>query len=187
MFVVRLLIRVAELCFEMNNYDSAMIIVAVLSDACIQRLGDTWNEVERIYPGHFEALQRMLNPGEQRNSKSIDRQAEYSLIKLSSDPPCMPAMAYVVSSLKHLGKKDSWFSDYPADDAVGLINFDRMRRSARVLDIVVKSQAAMYPFTKLDQTLLALLLIEPQWGDEDGAWHQSKRVEKKRKSMQMKD
>ena len=64
---------------------------------------------------------------------------------------------------------------------------DRMRRSARLLDIVVKSQSAMYPFTKLDQTLLALLLVEPQWADEDGAWHQSQRVERKRKSMQVKN
>jgi len=44
---VALLVRTAEVCLEMNNYDSAVLLVGVLCDASIHRLRKTWDQVRR--------------------------------------------------------------------------------------------------------------------------------------------
>ena len=45
--VVSLLVRVAESCLQMNNYDSAMVVVSLLEQAPIHRLKKTWHEWTR--------------------------------------------------------------------------------------------------------------------------------------------
>ena len=43
--LTELLVRTAEQCLEMNNYDSTMLIVSVLANSAVHRLANTWAEV----------------------------------------------------------------------------------------------------------------------------------------------
>lgn len=45
--VLALLVRSAEACLQMNNYDSAMLLVGVLCDSSVHRLRKTWEMVRK--------------------------------------------------------------------------------------------------------------------------------------------
>jgi hypothetical protein len=139
------------------------------------------------------------------------RSLEAAMAELTADPPCMPAVGFIIKNLVNLDERPEFVQGgdgtasasaadgrssgaAPLPPATGpsfkpppppppsLVNFDRVRRVGAVVAVVRAAQAVPYPFgDQLHPTLLALLLSPPLFGDEEATYDQSKRVEAKAK------
>jgi hypothetical protein len=204
--VVSLLVRVAESCLQMNNYDSAMVVVSLLEQAPIHRLKKTWHEVDQMIPLHWRAVVRAVGT---RGGNSLVG----TMQRLIADPPFMPFGGWIMNELMKLNVaadflvKDEVVEKKPApppppppiaptavrsgaaQDSTplppppppppppALVNFDRMRKIAVIVDAARCSQRTNYPFTELNPALLKLLLAEPLYPDDDAAYDRSLKLE----------
>lgn len=99
-------------------------------------------QVDTLIPKHWEAVQQAVG--------MAGRSLEESMTRLAADPPCMPAVGFIIKNLVNLDERDEFIqsgtSAASASAAMMLINFDRVRRVGMVVDIVRKSQRVSRTF-----------------------------------------
>jgi hypothetical protein len=157
------------------------------------------HQVEQLIPRHWEAVQHAVG--------MAGRSLEQTMAQLTADPPCMPAVGFIIKNLVNLEEREE-FSRSPGATMMAsqqqplpppedgspappppppppaLVNFERVRSVGAVLEMVRACQRVPYPFAdKCHSGLLSLLLAPPQYADEDATYEQSLRVEARAKAV----
>jgi len=162
--VMERLIRIAELCLNMRNFDSLVTIVSVLGTSAIHRLRNSWTKVAKRIPGRWE------------NMKEVAGVAGRNLQSMMNDAasPAVPCVGVVLKNLINFNEEPN-----SVGDENDLINFHKMRKIGEVLRQWQDHQETPYIFEPVPE-ILNLLLRKPTYQNEDQCWARSQDLEAKK-------
>jgi ankyrin repeat protein len=159
--VIKLLIQTAENCLGLENFDMFVSIISVLGSSAIHRLKQTWIKLDKLLPGKWAAIQK-ASGGAGRNLEK-----KMNMLK----PPCVPCIGLLLRMLINLDEE-------PGRNDHGMINFHKLRKIGGVLRMIESAKSVPYSFA-LDSELLPMFTGNPEFGNEDDCWNQSKAIEEK--------
>jgi son of sevenless-like protein len=161
--VISILIRVAEICMNMNNLDSVSSITSVLGKDAVHRLKLTWAKVQKLAPQRWD----MLNEATGVAGRNLEK-AQQTL-----QPPCVPCVGIMLKHLVNIHEEPLQLTEHQ------LLNFNKIRKAGRVVRLLELSIQTPYLFTP-DSTLLLFLLSHPIYSLEDDCWARSIELESKK-------
>jgi len=127
------LIKMAEKCLELNNLNAVLEIVSGLSQAHIFRLKQTWAGVAGKYVQSLDSMRTLVERS--NNHKSLrDYMARVK-------PPCVPYIGVYLTDLTFIEEGNK---DFLSVSGAYLINFDKSRRLARVIQEILLYQQIPY-------------------------------------------
>lgn len=121
-------LKIAKACFELNNFNGCMEVLAGLSTGAVARLKQTWNLLKDKDTKLFAELNSLMD----NNFKNLREGVT------SARPPCIPYLGVYLSDLIFL---DEGNPDYLPN---GLINFAKFRQIALVLQAIQQFQYSPY-------------------------------------------
>jgi len=124
-------IQIAMYLRSMNNLHGVMEIYAALNLGCVQRLKETWKNVDKKYIAKLKELEDLFNP--QGNYVNYRERLE------AVSPPIIPFQAVILGDLTFIEEVPSFLEN-------GLINFDKMILLGKVLTTVIQYQKYNYKF-----------------------------------------
>jgi len=162
-------IKIALKCREYNNFNTAQEITSALEKPAVFRLKNTWQRVEKNkkFWEKYEELKAILSSD--ANFK-VYRQA----IK-QADPPCLP---YIGRCLSDLTFVEDGNSDYLKvdGDRKDILNFEKMRRVATIIQKFLMFHTPPYNFQKVD-VIYNFFEAGLQYLDERECYNLSKQIE----------
>jgi hypothetical protein len=139
------LIRIAEYLFRsLNNFNTAMAILAGLNYASVHRLKFTREEMPKHIQQVFNELQAALS--------SNQSYKEYRTLLSRANPPCIPYLGVYLTDL-------TFIEDGNPDYIYGLINFFKRKLVYTVISQVKQYQQAAYNLQPVYQ--ISCLLWKP--------------------------
>lgn len=161
--VIVLLIRTAENCLTIENFDMFVSIISVLGSSAIHRLKQTWAKVHKILPNKWDAMQKA--------SGGAGRGLEKKMALLK--PPCVPCLGLVLRMLINLDEEPSRMQNNEE-----LINFHKLRKIGNVFYMIDNAKSVSYTFPP-NEALIKILSKTPQFKNEDACWKRSREIEAK--------
>lgn len=163
--VIELLIKAADCCFNMGNFDTMLTICSVLNHTAIHRLKLTWARVSKKMPGRWETLQEKVGVG----GRNLDR------LQNDLQPPCVPCVASILKHLINIHEEPTYLPE------TELVNMNKLRKNAKVLQMVQQARQTPY-LIPVDSALVLLLLSNPLYPTEDTCYERSTELEAKKPS-----
>ncbi|KAI1635663.1 ras guanine nucleotide exchange factor domain-containing protein [Biscogniauxia mediterranea] len=122
-------IKIAQHCFDLNNYDGLMAIVCSLNSSIINRLRKTWDTVSPRRREALKALQAVVDPSS--NHKALRARLQNHV------PPCLPFLGMFLTDLtfNHDGNPPTkqLHSAGSNDQGLEVVNFDKHCRTAKII------------------------------------------------------
>ncbi|KAJ3440999.1 guanine nucleotide exchange factor [Anaeramoeba flamelloides] len=154
------IIKIGEICFSFNNFDSAMAMWASLNNAAIDRLKFTKEEVPK---NSFKSFKEMAGVLDSKSNYGNLRD-RYNSIKGS----CIPYLGMYLTDL-------TFISDGTSDKIDGMVNWSKRKMLFRTIDEIQQFQKIAYNFQKIDQ--VHLLFDKLTKGNEDENYKNSLALE----------
>ncbi|KAJ5078419.1 ras guanine nucleotide exchange factor i-related [Anaeramoeba ignava] len=129
-------IKIAELFFNMKNFDCTMAIMAAFINSSISRLTSTKDEVSEKYWKIFQNLDQALS--------SDNGYREYRSLLKRTEPPGIPYLGVFLTEITAI-------SDGSENKIDGLFNFSMRKLLANTINEIQKFQQADYNFIAVDQ------------------------------------
>jgi len=140
--VIKRFLKIAIKCKEYNNFNCCQEIIAGLGSSSLHRMKQTWARLkknEQRLMMQFDTVKEILS-----NEKSFARYR--SELKIAN-PPCLPYLGVFLTDLTFI---DDGNPDYPfTKDRTDIINFDKMRKLAGVIEKMLIYQPQPYHFEKV--------------------------------------
>jgi len=163
---------------EFNNFNSCQCISSALSSSSVYRLSISW--------GHAKTIAKKFVDAYEDVTKILSSGGSYSLLRKtikSSDPPCIPYIGMYLTDLTFI--EDGNPKYLPVEpERNDIINFEKMRKVAAVIQDIILYQQKPYNFEKIDeiQQLLKRIQEEGEGCDtEQNIFARSREVEPKEK------
>lgn len=134
-------ICIAQHCYEYNNFNGVMEIVASLHNSSIHRLYNTWDMLPQKSWDMFENLSLIMNSNAGEGNFFLYRNALRKII-----PPLVPYLGVYLTDLIFLNDGNKDF----ADDAKKMVNFHKMAKIARVVRTITIHQQTPYCLTPVE-------------------------------------
>lgn len=163
--VIVLLIKTAENCLDLDNFDTFLSIMNVLGSSSVHRLKQTWMRVHKVIPRKWQAMQRA--------SAGMGRKFEAEMNSL--EPPCVPCLGLVLRMLINMGEEPLEVNNKKGDP---LINFHRLRKKGGAFHIIRNAKKATYKFAA-NRNITRAILGAPKFATEEGCWERSLLLETK--------
>eukprot|EP00026_Physarum_polycephalum_P002714 Phypoly_transcript_02722.p1 GENE.Phypoly_transcript_02722~~Phypoly_transcript_02722.p1 ORF type:complete len:821 (+),score=152.14 Phypoly_transcript_02722:35-2497(+) len=146
------LVRVGDFLFKLNNFNSAMAVLAGFNNAAVHRLKHTREEMPRNIQQTYDVLQHTLDSNQAYKG--------YRTLLSNANPPCIPYLGVYLTDL-------TFIDDGNPDTINGLINFAKRKLVYTVIDKVKQYQQSPYNLQPVYQ--IASLLVSLVWEhmDED--------------------
>ena len=138
-------VKIANKCFELNNYDSLMAIICSLSSATITRLKRTWDMVSTKTKATLENLKGIVELS--RNYATLRQRLQNQV------PPCLPFVGIYLTDLAFIDAGNPATRQLPSDDneeGVSVINFDKHVKTAKIISDLQRFQIP-YRLTELPE------------------------------------
>jgi len=144
MKTIKKFIRIMGKCREFNNFNACQEILAAFAQSSVFRLKKTWTKFEKTEKELFRELQ------EYKAMMATDK--SYSLYRRTlkaADPPCLPYLGVFLTDLTFIEEGNQ---DYlTVEDGRGdIINFEKLRKVATVIEQIIIYQQKPYHFEKVD-------------------------------------
>jgi len=142
--ITKKLIKIANFCLEINNFDTAMAIVLGLTSIPILRLKKTWAKIES-----FPKIQEMYN----ELLTFIDAENNHKAYRdrlNGSKPPAIPYIGLFLRDFTLLG--DGNPDNLKTNDGQEVINIDKRRKIFSIIHDLVKYQHIHYPFIEASKS-----------------------------------
>jgi len=169
------LLKVAAECDALNSFNIIQEILAALNSDSVYRLKATWKELKPKTLAQWEALQKLLS--NEHNYKAIRVRLDESLAK----GPVLPYLGVFLSDLTFIeeGNKDKIDVGKGEGQFEKLINFDKRRKIAAVIEKIRECQRSPYNFKPVAeiQEVIQFRLVEAQVMNKDTLYQQSLVVE----------
>uniref|UniRef100_F6WH38 Ras-GEF domain-containing protein n=1 Tax=Ciona intestinalis TaxID=7719 RepID=F6WH38_CIOIN len=160
--VITMFARIANRCFELSNFNSAMAILSGLSLGSVTRLKKTWNKLK------LSELHQLQNAFDPTNNFQQYRSIHSSRVKALHPMTSFDDDEGVMVPFLVLLVKDVYFLNHaiPTVQSDGTINFEKLRKLAEILRPLEswKKMSSSYP--KKDE-LHSFLLHSPVLEDSD--------------------
>ncbi|OUM61235.1 hypothetical protein PIROE2DRAFT_54633 [Piromyces sp. E2] len=130
--ILKHFILVADHCFQLNNFNTVMSILAGFNSSPIHRLKRTWENLSNKMNLIFENLERVINP--QKNY------AQYRETLHSVNPPCVPFLGVYLTDLTFI---EDGNTNYLKSNSQ-LINFSKQTKTAEVIREIQQYQNQPY-------------------------------------------
>lgn len=161
---LKLILDTADYCKRLNNFNGVMEIVSGLNSSSCFRLRKTWSALGKTYEQRFEDLKQLVS-----RDHNFHTFREYLKTKIA--PPSIPYMGVYLTDLTFIEEGNNDFT------AEGLINFEKRRQVAKVIDDLLSYQKDPYPL--LDVVPLQEMLKTARVLNEDDQYTHSHAREKK--------
>lgn len=104
---IEMMIKVAQTCYSLRNFNGVSQIVTALKSAAVWRLKDTWKLLPSIVRKVFRALEKIIKPDNNRRHyrnllKGIPknrRKQEFALDIEEASTPCLPILGVFVGDI----------------------------------------------------------------------------------------
>jgi len=141
--IVKRLLKVAIKCREQNNFNCCQEIIAGFGSAAVHRLHKTWARIQKNEPkliAQFNDIREIMS-----NSKSFHK---YRNELNNVNPPCLPYLGVFLTDLTFIedGNRDYLIT---TDGRTDIINFEKMRKVATVIEKIRIYQPVPYNFEKV--------------------------------------
>jgi len=130
--ILKHFILVADCCFQLNNFNTVMSIIAGFNSSPIRRLKRTWENLSNKMTLVFENLERVINP--QKNY------TQYRETLHSVNPPCVPFLGVYLTDLTFI--EDGNTNNLRSNSQ--LINFSKQTKTAEVIREIQQYQNQPY-------------------------------------------
>jgi len=142
--VIKKFIKIMQKCKEYNNFNALQEILAAFSQSSVYRLKKTWAKFEKTEKELFKELQDIKAMLVTDKSYAAYRKA----LKVA-DPPCLPYLGVFLTDLTFIEEGNT---DYliVEDGREDIINFEKLRKVATVIEQIIIYQQKPYHFDKVD-------------------------------------
>ena len=161
---LKLILDTAENLKKLNNFNGVMEIVSGLNSSACFRLRKTWGAIGKAYEQKFEDLKELVS--RDSNFKNF---REYLKTKIS--PPSIPYMGVYLTDLTFI---EDGHNDLTAE---GLINFEKRRQVAKVIEDLLYYQKD--PYLLNDVVIIQEMLKTARVLNEEDQYSHSHAREKK--------
>lgn len=134
-------ICIAQHCYEYNNFNGVMEIIASLHNSSIHRLYNTWDMLPQKSWDMFENLSLLMNSNAGEGNFHLYRNALRKII-----PPLVPYLGVYLTDLIFLNDGNKDF----ADEAKKMVNFHKMAKISRVVRTITTHQQTPYCLTPVE-------------------------------------
>eukprot|EP01113_Clastostelium_recurvatum_P049806 TRINITY_DN928_c0_g1_i4.p1 TRINITY_DN928_c0_g1~~TRINITY_DN928_c0_g1_i4.p1 ORF type:complete len:1284 (+),score=384.18 TRINITY_DN928_c0_g1_i4:97-3948(+) len=146
-------IEIAEELIGLHNYNGAMEIISGLNSAAIHRLKNTWISLTKKQQEHFQQFKVLMSGDNNwRNLRSTLHQI---------GPPCIPYLGLYLTDLTFINDGNPTFLPN------GMVNFDKCRRLAAVVQEIQQYQQTPYCLELVDYIQAFITSVPVGLGDED--------------------
>ncbi|KXJ97014.1 ras guanine nucleotide exchange factor domain-containing protein [Microdochium bolleyi] len=127
--VIKQWIKIANHCFELNNYDGLMAIICSLNSSIIIRLRKTWDLLSVKRREMLKKLQGIVEPA--NNNKVLRARLQGHV------PPCLPFLGMFLTDLTFVDIGNPATKQLPGvdteDRGLTVVNYDKHMRTARII------------------------------------------------------
>ncbi|TAQ85924.1 hypothetical protein B7494_g5752 [Chlorociboria aeruginascens] len=126
--VIKHWIKIAQRCFELNNYDTLMAIICSLNSSTILRLKRTWDGVSQKRKDMLKRLQSVVEPD--KNYANLRKRLHDHV------PPCLPFVGTYLTDLTFVDAGNPATKQLPGSrdsNSMSVINFDKHARTAKII------------------------------------------------------
>ncbi|KAH7040571.1 RasGEF domain-containing protein [Microdochium trichocladiopsis] len=127
--VIKQWIKIANHCFELNNYDGLMAIICSLNSSIIIRLRKTWDLLSVKRREMLKKLQGIVEPA--NNNKVLRARLQGHV------PPCLPFLGMFLTDLTFVDIGNPATKQLPGNDSndrgLTVVNYDKHMRTARII------------------------------------------------------
>jgi son of sevenless-like protein len=175
--MIKHVIKMAEKCLQLLNYDTLMSILAALNSTAIERLRRTWEGV----PNRSKLILAELR----RQTDHSRNYAEYRAKLRLTMPPCIPFFGLYLTDLVFTddGNPDVRRQLIPDTDPsakpIRIVNFDKHAKAATIIRDLQRFQSP-YPLTPspdLQEYLQGMWLNSRSGGDPSTLYKASEEIE----------
>jgi len=171
--VLRNFIDIAWECFEINAFSIVQEIIAALNMSSIHRLTATWAELKPRTQARFKALEAAM-------SREKNYLSPRELLEKCS-PPCVPYLGIFLSDLTFI--EDGMPNDLNEEGfPKPLINFNKRRKVAQVIERIVDYQNVPYKFHIVPEIRDYLVGVGAKGWDQDQQYKESLLREPRKKA-----
>ena len=162
------IICIAQHCYEYNNFNGVMEIVASLHNSSIHRLYNTWELLPQKSWDMFEFLSTLMNSNAGEGNFYLYRSALRKVV-----PPLVPYLGVYLTDLIFLNDGNKDF----VDEGKKMVNFHKMAKIARVVRTIVTHQQAPYCLAPVE--FIQDFLLKGQLFTDEEQYVESCKLEKK--------
>ena len=133
--IIKQWVKIANKCFELNNYDSLMAIICSLNSSTITRLKRTWENVSTKTKATLESLRNVV---EVSRNYAVLRQRLQNHV-----PPCIPFVGTYLTDLTFVDVGNQTTRQLPGEGPEGgisVINFDKHMKTAKIISELQRFQ-----------------------------------------------
>ena len=131
--MVKQWIKIAYKCFELNNIDTLMAIIAALKSSTLIRMKKTWEIVSQKTKTTLEGLE-----------KTIDLSLNHATLRQrlqNQSPPCIPFLGMYLTDLTFVDHGNPMTRQLNTTDrSISLINFDKHMKTAKIISDLQRFQ-----------------------------------------------
>lgn len=140
--IIKQWIKIAQQCFDLNNYDALMAIICSLNSSTITRLRKTWEVVPQKRRDMLKALQAVVEPAQ--NHKALRARLADRV------PPCLPFQGMFLTDLTFVDIGNPATKQLQESDGRDktVVNFDKHTRTAKIIGELQRFQIP-YRLTEL--------------------------------------
>eukprot|EP01103_Thecamoeba_quadrilineata_P001951 TRINITY_DN1181_c1_g1_i1.p1 TRINITY_DN1181_c1_g1~~TRINITY_DN1181_c1_g1_i1.p1 ORF type:complete len:731 (-),score=157.12 TRINITY_DN1181_c1_g1_i1:69-2261(-) len=131
--VVKRFIIIAEKCWKLRNYNSALAIYVALNSSSVFRLKNTWKEVPNKYVKTFHKRLKAFDS----NYKVYRSKINFSLTHNLS---CVPLFDVLINDLIHAKEISEHTKDNVSNEQKPLLNFKKIQQIGSLIHHVMKLQ-----------------------------------------------
>ena len=161
-------ICIAQHCYEYNNFNGVMEIIASLHNSSIHRLYNTWELLPQKSWDMFENLSTLMNSNAGEGNFHLYRNALKKVV-----PPLVPYLGVYLTDLIFLNDGNKDF----VDEAKKMVNFHKMAKIARVVRTIVTDQQAPYCLAPVE--FIQDFILRGQLFTDEEQYVESCKLEKK--------
>ncbi|PVU99327.1 hypothetical protein BB559_000800 [Furculomyces boomerangus] len=89
--IIKFIIKVANECLKLHNYNSLFLLASALNNSCVSRLKKTWSLVSNKYISIYTKIQKIVDP--------YKNYIYYRNTLSSTNPPALPFLGVILTDL----------------------------------------------------------------------------------------
>lgn len=128
-------ICIAQKCYELNNFNGLMVILASLQNSAVYRLYDTWEILPQKALDMYEFLSKLMN-----SNAGEGNFHDYRECLKKTVPPLVPYLGLYLTDLTFLNDGNKDF----LDEEKRFVNFQKMTKIGRVVRNITTYQQQPY-------------------------------------------
>jgi len=158
--ILKKFIHIATALYEMNNFNGVMEILSAVGSSTVIRLKKTWSKFEAEHPKNFQDYNDLCAAMSNDDGYKVLRKRIGEI-----SPPCIPYLGTYLTELCMVEEGNS-----NTLDRQDLINFEKRRRQAYVIQELLAFQAYPYSFLPEGKIQTFLGLLEKGIEDQDSIY-----------------